>query len=150
MGREKRISKVKARKLLGWDKDMHKQSKTRDSFPNSHQHAGIQPSPQNQVSLMCNSDLERQTPSHWISPPPSYFLSWLCMLCMMPYGLKYSLGQSGSAAPAVSFPNYFCTHSPLAGGMGWGSGRALTLLTSIRLCYQHCFQHKSKAQPHTR
>ena len=48
-----------------------------------------------------------------------------------------------------------CAPQPLAGGVGGEAGKALALckpcsaVTKASLGYQHCFQHKSKTQPHT-
>ena len=91
-------------------------------------------------------------PSLWTSPP-SFFFPQLCMLSMLSYGMEYPFGQLGSAVPAVSPPNFLCTPSLLAGGVGWGAEKALTqcehcsAVTKTSLNYQHCFQHYSKHSP---
>jgi len=84
-------------------------------------------------------------------PPLSSFFPQLYTLSRMSYGMGYPLGQLGSALPAVSPPSSSCTPSLLAGGVVRGAGKALTLckhcsaIAKTPLCYQCCFQHKSKA-----
>jgi len=54
-----------------------------------------------------------------ITPDVSpFFFSQLCRLSVMSYGMEHPFGQLGSAVPAVSLPDYLCTLSPLAGGVG--------------------------------
>jgi len=56
----------------------------------------------------CNSERSPLPPS---SPQ-------LYMLSVTLYGMENPFGQLGSALTAVSPPNYFCTPSLLAGGVG--------------------------------
>jgi len=92
---------------------------------------------------------------HSDRPPPSFFFSPLCMLSMTSYGMESPFGQWGSAVLAVSPPIFFCTPSLLAGGVLGRADKTLTLckdcsaVTKTSLCYQHCFQHKSKTLPPT-
>lgn len=75
-----RIRRVKARKLLGWDKDSlireskscaHQQSKTRNEFSAAHGQAGVQPSPGEQGPITCNGEWEDK---HHCSKCPPFFL----------------------------------------------------------------------------
>ena len=87
---------------------------------------------------------------HSKHPPASFFFPQLYMLNMMSYGLEYPLGQLGSAVPAVSPPNSLCPPSLLTGGVGEEAEKPLALcehcseIAKTSLCYQHCFQHRSK------
>ena len=117
----------------------------------SHGHAGIQPSPGKQGSITGNGYLGRQMPSGRTSPPSSFFPQ-LYTLSKVSYGLEYPFGQLGSAVLAVPPPSFLCP--PRHSLVGWGEKqkRALTLckhrsaVTKTSLCYQHCFQNKSKTQ----
>jgi len=52
--------------------------------------------------------------------------------------------------PALSSPNYLYTHSLLADGVVWEAEKALMLskhcsaITKTSVCYQCCFDHKSR------
>ena len=77
------------------------------------------------------------------------------MLSTMSYSMEYPFAQLGSAVPAMFPPNFLCNPIPLAGGVVWGAEKNLSLcnhcsaVTKTSLCYQRCFQHKSKTQSHT-
>ena len=161
-GMRERIGRVNVRKLIGWDKGsligkakgMHasKAKQGIHSLPPSGQ-AGAQLSPGQQGSITRNGYLGRQMPSLRTSLPS--FFPQLYMLSMMSYGMEYPFGQLGSAVPAVSPPNLLCTSSLFTGRVGWEAEKALTLckhcwaITKTSLCYQRCFQHRSKTYPHT-
>lgn len=88
-----------------------------------------------------------------ITPNSSFFPS-LYMLSIISYGRGYPYTQWGSVVLAVSFHSCLMPLSILAGGMGWGAVKALTpcehCFTTAKpsLCYQRCFQCKSKMIAH--
>lgn len=71
------------------------------------------------------------------------------------HGMRHPFGQLESAVLPVSPPSFQCNPSLFTGGKEWNVEKALMLCkhcsaaTAICLCYQNCFQHKSKLQPHT-
>ena len=104
---------------------------------------------------MCSSYLGTQT-LQFQKSPPSFFFPSLYMLSMTSYGVGYPSGQLGSAVLAGSSPTFLCTPRLLTGGVVWEAEKALTLckncsaVTKTSLHYQHCFQHKCKAESPTR
>lgn len=128
----RKIGRVKLRKFMSWDnnsligkeKAVHmKQSKTGNSFTDSHGQAGVQPSPREQG----NSDFERQTP---VTLNISHFPQLYCWAqCSMVWNV--SVGQLGSAFSAVSPANFLCTTQPPHQWHRWGATKALCLS-------QHC------------
>lgn len=83
--------------------------------------------------------------------PPSFVFPQPYMLSMIPYGLGHPFGVLESAVQAVSPPSLLCTPSPLAGGVRSRKGLDLckhcSAIRKTFLCYQHCFQDKSKTLP---
>ena len=130
-----RIRRVKVRKLIHWDKDSLIGKAKAVSTSKAKQEID---SPLPMGRQVFSHLQESRAPSHvtvtWeetnaITPnvPPSFFFPQLYMLSMTSYGLEYPCGQLGSAVPAVSPPNFLCTPSLLAGGVGWEAEKALTL-----------------------
>ena len=147
-----RIRRVKVRKLVGWDKDsLTGKAKAVHTRKAKQGICSLLPIVRQVCSHLQESRApSRVTPSLRTCPPPSSFFLQLLFLSMTSYGVKYPFGQLGSAVPAVSPPSFPCTPSLLTGGVEWEAERALTLckhcsaITKPSLCYQQCFQHKSK------
>jgi len=95
---------------------VYNQSKVRNSFTASHRQTGVQPSPGKQGSIMHNGYLGRKTQSLRVFPLPPSSPSFMCWAW---HHVGYPSGQLGPAVPAVSPPNFLCTPSLLAGGVGW-------------------------------
>jgi len=87
---------------------MQKESKIKNSFTTSHQHAGVQPSPGKQSSIAPNGYLERKTSSSWmsvLSHPPLSFFTQLYMLSMVLYCMEYPFSCWGHLSQLCPLPN---------------------------------------------
>lgn len=118
MRREERISKVKARKLMGWDRAMNKQSKTRDSFPIPTSMEGFSlPHKTRSLSRVTvfwkdkhhHSELLPLLPTSY---PDSVCFAWCHMVWNIPW---VSQGRLSQLCP---FPTTFAPTVPLL--EGWG------------------------------
>lgn len=76
---------------------------------------------------------------------------------LLPPGLNtdhYTLWHGTSLCHLVPLLPTLCCPTPhwwggMRHGKGLDSAQELLFGNTISLCYQHCFQHKSKSQPHT-
>lgn len=122
------------RKSKSWK---HKQRKPRNSFTTSYGQAGVQPPPDKQGSVICNSYFRRQLTKLPVLPS-SFFFSELYLLTKMPCAMECPWGQLGSAVLPVFPPSSLCTPRSLTGEVGW-EDKSLMLCNPVqRECKHPC------------
>ena len=152
-----RIGRVKVRKLMGWDKDslIGKAKATHTSKAKQGIHSLLP------VGRQVFSHLqESRAPSLLMATWETNAITPNILPFLLLHSALYaehdvlwsgiSLGSVGDSCPSCVPSQLLVPPQPLAGGAGWEAEKALALckhrsaITRRSLCYQHCFQHKSK------
>lgn len=143
-GMGKRIRKVKAGKLLGWDKDslMGKAKWGIYSLlPLDRQLFSYSQAPSH-ITVTWEDKCHHSEYLPFVLPTPD-------TLSMTQYSVEYAFGHLKSDVVALSSPSFLCIPSVLPAEAVWGTEKVLALckhcsaITEVFLCYQQCFQLKS-------
>lgn len=145
-GMGKRFRKVKAGKLLGWEKDSligRAKWGIYSLLPLDRQVFSHSQAPSH-ITVTWEDKCH-----HWISSlrPSSHRRD---TLSMTQYSMECAFGHLKTAVLALSSPSFLCILSVLPAEPVWGTERALapckhcSAVNETFLCYQQCFQPKSQ------